>query len=66
MGNEAHKAMNKAKTDALFDAARKAMPDEIRKADLLAEIRRIHYDAAIRKGFTKDEALILCMDTNFS
>ena len=41
------------------------MPHEVKKADLLAEIRRVHYDASIRKGFTPDQALMLCMDTNF-
>lgn len=64
MSNEAHKAMSKAKMDAIFQAAKDAMPDEVRKADLLAAVRRIHYEASIRKGFTPDQAILLCMDTN--
>ena len=51
---------------ALFDAAKKAMPEEVRKAELMAEVRKIHYDASIRKGFTPAQALTLCMNTNFS
>ncbi len=63
--SEANKVMANAKTDALFNAAREALPQEARKADLLAELRRIHYDASIRKGFTPDQALILCMAPEF-
>ena len=66
MANEAHKAIISAKNEALFQAARDAMPHEVKKADLLAEIRRVHYDASIRKGFTSEEALRLCLDTNFN
>ena len=66
MSNEANKVMTSAKTDALFQAAREALPQEVRKADMLAEVRRIHYDASIRKGFTPDEALTLCMAPNFN
>ena len=65
MSNEANKAIQSAKMDALLDAARSAMPDEARKADLLAQVRRVHYDASIRKGFTPDQALTLCVETNF-
>lgn len=61
MSNAANKAMKQAELDALFEAARQAMPNEVRKADLLAQLRRIHYEASIRKGFTADEALTLCM-----
>ena len=65
MANEAHKAIIAAKNDALFQAARDAMPQEVKKADLLAEVRRVHYNASIRRGFTPDEALLLCMNTKF-
>ena len=61
MSNEANKVMTSAKTDALFHAAREELPQEARKADLLAELRRIHYDASIRKGFAPDQALALCL-----
>ena len=64
--SEANKVMANAKTDALFNAAREELPQEARKADLLAELRRIHYDASIRKGFTPDQALILCMAPKFT
>lgn len=63
--SEAGKMMTKAQQDAAIEAIRNAMPFEKQKANMLAEARRIHYDASIRKGFTKDEALILCMNMNF-
>ena len=66
MTDQANRIMTSAKTDALFHAAREELPQEARKADLLAELRRIHYDASIRKGFTPDEALTLCMAPNFT
>lgn len=61
MSNEADKAMAAAKFEALIETARQAMPEEARKADLIAQVRRIHYDASIRKGFTAEQALVLCM-----
>tara|TARA_R110000851_G_scaffold186706_1_gene336099 strand:+ start:200 stop:400 length:201 start_codon:yes stop_codon:yes gene_type:complete len=66
MSNEAQKTIVSAKMDALYDAIEKAMPDEARKADVLARQRKIHYDASIRKGFTADQAIILCTQTTFS
>ena len=65
MSNEAHKAMTAAQQEAAYATAKALMPAETRKADLLAEMRRIHYDASIRKGFTKDEALFLCTQMSF-
>lgn len=57
MSNKAKAVINDAKTDALFPyPAREELPQEARKADLLAELRRIQYDASIRKGFTPDQA----------
>ena len=41
--SEANKVMSNAKTDALFNAAREALPQEARKADLWAEVRRTQY-----------------------
>lgn len=66
MTNEAQKLLNEAKMTALFDAAHKAMPDEIRKATLLAKVRRVHYLASLAEGFTADESLVLCVDTDLS
>jgi len=66
MSNEAHKAMTAAKADAAFAAIKAALPNEHRSADVLAELRRIHYDASIRKGFTPEQALVLCMNPSFS
>ena len=65
MSSEAKKTMTTAQQEAAFNAAKGAMPAEVRKADLLAEMRRIHYNASIRKGFTKDEALFLCTQMSF-
>lgn len=66
MKDEAHKAMSTAKTNAAFEAARSAMPDEQRRADLIAQVRKIHYDAYIRKGFTPHQALFLCTETGLT
>jgi hypothetical protein len=66
MSNEAHNAMTAAKTDAAFNAIKEAMPAEKRVADTLAELRHIHYDASIRKGFTPDQALVLCIKPSFT
>jgi hypothetical protein len=64
--SEAHKSMTAAKMYALTLAIKDGMPLEINRADILAQIRRVHYDASIRKGFTASEALILCMSVNFT
>jgi len=64
--SEAHKTMTAAKMSALTLAAKEAMPQEVSRADLMAQVRRIHYDASIRKGFSADQAIILCMETNLS
>lgn len=61
--SEANKTMNAAKMAALFDAAKQGMADEVRRAALMAEVRKIHYDASIHKGFTPAQALTLCMNT---
>jgi len=66
MSNEANKAMTAAKADAALAAIKAALPNEHRTADVLAELRRIHYDASIRKGFTPEQALVLCMKPSFS
>jgi len=66
MSNEAQKAMTSAKRESLFHAAKEGMKEEARIADILAEQRRIHYDASIRKGFTTEQALVLCVQTKFA
>lgn len=66
MSNEAQKTMTTAQREALFQAARDGMKEEARMADLLAELRRVHYDASIRKGFTPAQALVLCVQTKFA
>ena len=63
MTDTAKRMMDDAKTDALFAAAHAAMPGVKRQAELLAKMRRLHYDASIAQGFTPDEALILCMES---
>ena len=63
---EARKAMTAAKMYALTLAIKEGMPQEINRADIVAQIRRVHYDASIRKGFTASEALILCMNINLN
>jgi hypothetical protein len=62
MNDAAKRMMAAANTEALFAAAHAAIPLEARKADLLAKMRRLHYNASVEAGFTADEALTLCMD----
>ena len=63
MTDTAKRMMEAAKADALFAAAHSAMPGVKRQAELMAKMRRLHYDASIAQGFTPDDALILCMDS---
>jgi len=60
MTNEADRTMAQAKMAALCESAMREMPGEIKRAEVLAQVRRVHYDASIRKGFTPEQALILC------
>lgn len=62
MSNHAKKTMDTAKAQAAIKAAREGMEQEKQLADIIAEVRRIHYEAAIKKGFTPAEALFLCRD----
>jgi hypothetical protein len=62
MNDAARRMVSAANTEALFAAAYAAIPLEARKADLLAKMRRLHYNASVAAGFTSDEALTLCMD----
>lgn len=59
----ASKAMRDAQTEALIEAAKDDMPNYARKFDLIAEARKIQFDAFKRKGFTSDEALYLTANT---
>jgi len=59
----ARRMMAAANTEALFAAAHAAIPLEARKAEMLAKMRRMHYNASIAQGFTPDEALTLCMES---
>ena len=65
MSEQGKKAMSTAHFEAVMEAAYNELPNEERKADLLAKVRRIHYKACIRKGFTAEQALFLCTQTNF-
>jgi hypothetical protein len=60
MSDEAKKIIAAAGLAATTEAMRAALRDEPRIAGLVAGLRRIHYDASIAKGFTPDQALILC------
>ena len=63
---EARKAMTAANMMALTQSVRDGLPQEVQRADIVAQIRRVHYEASIRKGFTASEALVLCMNTNLT
>ena len=62
MNDAAKRMMSAANTEALFASAHAAIPLEARKAELLAKMRRVHYDASIAQVFSPRDALILCMD----
>jgi hypothetical protein len=64
--NEAKKMMAGAAMSADIKAAFGELHDEARLADLIAAIRRLHYDASIKKGFTPDQALVLCQRRSLS
>ena len=63
MTDTAKRMMHAASTEALFASAHAAIPLEARKAELLAKMRRVHYDASIAQGFSPGEALALCMES---
>ena len=42
---------------------RNFMADAAEIARLTAQIRRAHYEASLKEGFSKEEALQLCMKT---
>lgn len=65
MTDHAKDTMTSAQFEAAYEAFRAAMPQEARKADMLAQVRRVHYEASIRKGFAPEEALCLCTQTQF-
>jgi|TARA_R110000851_G_scaffold207162_1_gene359140 hypothetical protein len=58
--NEAKKMMGKASATAKLEAAFGELADELIIANLVASCRRLHYDASIKKGFTPEQALVLC------
>lgn len=66
MSNEANKMMSFAKMDAIIEAAKADLSNEAKRAELIASVRRIHYDACIHKGFTPEQALELCKQTSLS
>ena len=50
MTDTAKRMIEAAKTEALFASARAAILLEALKAELLAKMRRVHYDASIAGG----------------
>jgi len=47
MTDTAKRMIEAAKTEALFASAHAAIPLEARKAELLAKMRRLHYNASV-------------------
>lgn len=45
---------------AVVDSMRRNLPIFIETASINAQVRRAHYDAYVKQGFTKEEALVLC------
>lgn len=48
------------KTKATLDAMERQMPELIRSAKVIAQIRRANFEAYIEQGFTEAQALELC------
>ena len=63
MTDTAKRMIDAASTEALFAAAHAAMPLEARKAELLAKMRWMHYNASIAQGFSPEDAFELCLAT---
>ena len=61
MSNEAHKVIAAATGHANLAKLAELQPQLENEARMIATIRRIHYDASIKQGFTSDQALVLCM-----
>ena len=57
----AKEAMDGAKHAAAMDSVNRNFSQIIEQAALLARIRRAHFDASIKQGFTPEQALVLCM-----
>ena len=65
MTDHAKNTMTAAQFEAAMEGVEASLDMEARKADLMARVRKMHYDASIRKGFTAEEALFLCTQTEF-
>lgn len=61
MANEANKVMAAATGHANLAKLAELQPHLENEARVIATIRRIHYDASIKQGFTPEQALVLCM-----
>ena len=61
MSEQAKYTIDGAKRAAAFDNIERMIPDFVKEAAMVARIRRIHYDASIKEGFTPEQALALCM-----
>ena len=48
--------------DALFEQAKREMPQYLERAKLIAKVRKANYDASITAGFTPEQALFLCKE----
>lgn len=63
--SNAQALMDQAARKALREALRQMLPEVAEEALLLARIRRAHYEASIKEGFSPDQALALCMKPSF-
>ena len=63
--SNAQAVMDQAARKALRETLRLMLPEVAEEALLLAKVRRAHFEASIKEGFSPDQALVLCMKPFF-
>jgi hypothetical protein len=64
--DEGKKLLTDAAAAANIEMAISHLGNEARIADFVASIRKLHYDASIKKGFTPEQSLVLCQSRSLT